>query len=145
MTGAPPGNTNAMKWSTPEERKAACERLCKHLRSGLSLQSFVEADEDTIKRYMKDFPLDFGTAEVKEAIRASRLFWEMVGVNGTLGKIKNFNASSWKFNMANRHGWKENVQHGSDPENPLPDNQPTTLVIVRTTRKDGEDDAPEGS
>lgn len=141
--GAPEGNNNAMKWSTPEERRAACDRLCAHLRSGLSMKCFPDADDQTLKRYMRDFPIDFAPDKIRQAIRENHKFWEVLGINGALGKIKNFSAPTWKFNMQNRCGWKDNLQLGSDPENPLPDNAPVVIEIVRTEK--AKSDAPSDS
>lgn len=49
---------------------------------------------------------DFGDA-VKRGESASQFYWEDLGMRGTLGQIKGFNASSWMFNMKNRFGWAE--------------------------------------
>lgn len=147
-SGAQPGNQNAMKWPTPEERQAAGQRLAAHLRTGLSLQSWGEADEETIKRYMADFSLDFGTEDIRAAMRESRQLWEKVGLNGTLGKIKNFNAASWKFNMQNRFKWKDSVQLSDDPENPTsPKKVEITVVraVKATQSATGSPDEPRDS
>lgn len=49
---------------------------------------------------------DFGDA-VQRGESASQFYWEDLGMRGTLGQIKGFNASSWMFNMKNRFGWAE--------------------------------------
>ncbi len=49
---------------------------------------------------------DFGDA-VARGEAASRYYWENIGMLGTLGELKGFNASSWMFNMKNRFGWAE--------------------------------------
>lgn len=95
----------AIKWKTPEDRRAACEAFCEHLRAGFSWASFPDADEDTVKRYIRDFPEDFCPEKVQQAERQSRHFWEKIGIAGTTGKLKGFNAKSWEFNMQNRLGW----------------------------------------
>lgn len=107
---APEGNNNRMLWKTPEERVAACKRVCDHLASGLSKDCFPDADWQTINVYMRKYPVEFDANLIEDATRRGRLFWEQVGIDGTLGAIDGFNANSWKFNMQNRHGWGERQQ-----------------------------------
>jgi hypothetical protein len=111
---APEGNNYNMKWKTPEERKAACESVCKHLEQGLSQNCFPDADWDTVERYMKEFPQDFPSEKIKEARRKGRMLWEGMGRDGAFGKVPNFNATSWIFNMKNRYkeDWRDKHEHG---------------------------------
>jgi len=102
--GAPIGNLNAEKFSTPEERQKVASDYLEHCRLGLSDASFY-VEEDTMRRYIDDYPIDFGT--IKEARRLRRLFWENMGIKGMSGEIKGFNSASWIFNMKNRFGWKD--------------------------------------
>jgi hypothetical protein len=104
---APEGNTNGMKFKTPEDRKAHQEAYIAHVESGLSDECFPECDPQTLRKYVAEFPIDFDTEMIGQAQRNRRLFWEKAGTDGTMGKIEGFNASSWKFNMANRFGWAE--------------------------------------
>lgn len=104
---APEDNINAMKYKTPEERQALCAAYAAHVESGLSDECFPECDMDTLHRYEADFPVDFPTDMLQAARRKRQLFWEKAGRDGTMGQIEGFNASSWKFNMSNRFGWKE--------------------------------------
>ncbi len=57
---------------------------------------------------------------VKEGERRSLLWWEEKGIEGMTGKIQGFNATTWIFNMKNRHKWKDATQLSNDPDNPLP-------------------------
>ena len=66
-------------------------------RIGISKQCFYE----WVQKYE-----DFGDA-VQRGESASQYYWEELGMRGTLGEIKGFNASSWMFNMKNRFGWTE--------------------------------------
>jgi len=111
MAGAPEGNINNKKWKTAKERKAACDAVCKHLSAGYSQSTFPDADWKTVEYYMKEYPIDFPSDRVTQAKREGGFLWEKIGMTGTIGKIKNFNASSWKFNMANRLGWKDKHDH----------------------------------
>lgn len=106
----------ASKWPTPKERKAACKSFCDHLRSGYSVISWPGADESTIKRYLKNFPGDFSPKDVAMAKRESLKFWEDIGIAGTTGKLKGFNARSWEVNMNNRAGWVTKVDITSGGE-----------------------------
>ena len=56
---------------------------------------------------MKEYPEDFDTDIIERARRERRLFWESMGVKGTAGEIKGFNAKSWDFNMKNRFNWAD--------------------------------------
>ncbi len=119
--GAQPGNNYALKFKTSEERQHLCDEFCKHMRQGLSKESFPHCDPQTLRRYMRDFPNDFDTEKMIEAERQGRLFWEKIGIAGAVGldevtladgstrKLKGFNAASWIFNMKNRYGWRDRV------------------------------------
>ena len=107
----PHGNPD--KWPTPEDRKAACERFCKHISAGYSIASWPEAKDETIKKYIQRYPDDFDADKIDEAHRKSLLFWEKLGVAGVSGKIKGFNAPTWIFNMKNRAGWRDAVDHSN--------------------------------
>lgn len=119
---APKGNDYNLKWKTPVERQEAFAAVCEHLAQGYSKECFPLADWDTIESYCEKFPEDFPTEKLKEAMRAHRLLWEGIGIDGARGKINNFSASSWIFNMKNRFraDWADRQLFGSDPENPLP-------------------------
>ena len=100
--GAPIGNNNAEKFQTPEERQKLALDYHEHCRQGLSDQAFY-IDEGTLHRYEEEYPIDFGT--IKESRRLRRVFWEELGIRGSQGAIKGFNAVTWIFNMKNRFGW----------------------------------------
>lgn len=101
------GNNLSLKFKTPEERKKLLDNYVFHVTNGYSDESFVPCDMQTFRRYVRDFPSDFDTDRITEARRQRQLFWENVGRDGTTGSIQGFNASSWKFNMANRFDWRE--------------------------------------
>lgn len=104
---APEGNDFAAKFKTPEERKQLCSEYIAHVESGLSDECFPACDPVTLKKYIQLYPVDFDTDAMIRAKRKRQLFWEEVGRDGTVGKIKGFNSKSWQFNMQNRFGWKE--------------------------------------
>ncbi len=121
---APLGNDYAMKFKTPEERQELCRKYCLHIEQGFSDASFIECDPDTIQRYIKDYAQDFPTDLIERAKRKRLLFWETVGIHGTIGipvevngkPYRGFNAKSWEFNMKNRFGWKDRTDITSDSE-----------------------------
>ncbi len=119
------GNDNAAKAKTPEEMKFLFEKFCNHLRQGFSKDSFPDCDYRTIETMIAENPSVLQADMMKQAKRHGRMFWESIGINGTIGMktakvngkeiaLKNFNALSWKFNMQNRYGWhdKQDVTSG---------------------------------
>jgi len=105
----PVGNPD--KWPTPEKRKAACKSFCKHIAQGYSIDSWPEASDDTIRTYIDRYPEDFDPEMISKAKRECLLFWEKQGILGMQGKIPFFSAGSWIFNMKNRAGWRDKVDH----------------------------------
>ena len=101
------GNTNAMKFKSPDDRQRLQNQYVEHVESGLSDECFPECDLQTLRRYLRDFPDDFDIDLIEVARRKRQLFWERAGRDGTMGQIDGFNAASWKFNMGNRFGWTE--------------------------------------
>lgn len=95
-------NANAMKFGTPEKRRRLSQNYIAHVEAGYSDASVsAAASRRRYERYLHDFPVDIDT-DLKEASRRKRqLFWEQMGNGGSAGKIKGFNALSWKFNMQN--------------------------------------------
>lgn len=97
-----------------------CEELIKHAAEGLSYESFagkLQVNIDTLYEWEKVHP---AFSEAKSAARkASLYFWEKVGVLGTTGKLKGFNATSWVFTMKCRHGWREPQQIDVNIGNPI--------------------------
>jgi hypothetical protein len=65
---------------------------------------------DSFDVYEKTHP-GFSEA-VKEAVAYSQAWWEEKGRNATFGRVDNFNATSFIFNMKNRFpkDWKDNKQ-----------------------------------
>lgn len=107
-----------LKFPTPEDRQDMWRALCDHVASGYSMKSFPLCDEDTFYKYMKDYPDDCPKEKLDEAKRKSMHLWERLGMGGATGKIKDFNAPSWIFNMKNRFGWRDKMDVTSD-EKPL--------------------------
>lgn len=85
-----------------------CEQLIEHMREGLSFESFsavIGVNRDSLYEWTNKHQ-EFSDAK-KVGLDHNLLFWEKVGRNGALGKIPNFNPTTWIFNMKNRHLWKD--------------------------------------
>ncbi|MGR3220201.1 MAG: hypothetical protein ACUZ8H_10345 [Candidatus Anammoxibacter sp.] len=129
----PTGNPD--KWPTPEDRKAACQRFCDHISAGYSIKSWPEADNETVKRYIDNFPEDFSYEQISEAHRTSLLFWEKLGVAGVTGKLKGFNAPTWIFNMKNRAGWRDAMDHTNSDGSLKPEPSTNNFIANLPTDK----------
>lgn len=107
-------NKFALKYKTNKARKRLCLKYCNHLTKGLSQESFSDCSYKTIESYISRYPDDFPIDKIEKAKRQGRLFWEKVGMDGMMGKIKGFNAKVWGFNFKNRFGWQENPEQIND-------------------------------
>jgi len=88
-----------------------CQMIIEHMKQGRSIKSFgsvVNACENTIHSWKEKNPEFLRSIKVGE--QHSFAFWERLGIAGAAGKVKNFNAASWIFNMRNRFGWRDNVE-----------------------------------
>lgn len=121
------GNNYRQKFKEAEEREFICQEYLKHCAQGLSDDCFPHCDRKTIQSYVKKFPKEFPAQKIERANRERRLFWERLGIAGTIGamtmpdgkkfKVDNFNTTAWIFNMKNRFGWKDrqDVTSGDKP------------------------------
>lgn len=89
-----------------------CQQLVDHMEMGYSLEAFAGRIGVTVKtlyNWVDAHPEFLHAKRLGEA--ASVLFWESLGVQGTMGKIQGFNTAAWIFNMKNRHHWKDRVEN----------------------------------
>jgi hypothetical protein len=92
-----------------------CQMLIDHMAQGFSFETFaalINKHPDTVNEWARhggkhEHP-EFSDAK-KVAFTHNRLFWERIGQDGMRGKIRNFNATVWIFNMKNRFKWHDNV------------------------------------
>jgi hypothetical protein len=85
-----------------------CELLIEHMRNGLSFESFAGVAgccRKTIYNWLEQHPQFLHAKSVGTGLSA--IFWEKAGIDGTLGKIDGFSASTWIFNMKNRFRWAD--------------------------------------
>lgn len=116
-SGAPHGNHNARKFDTAEERQAAFQAYCFHIAAGFSSESFhTPCVDKTVKAMLAKYPDEFDLDALDRAKAIGRHVWEDIGMQGTIGKIPGFNATSWRVNMFNRLGWAERQEHGFDKD-----------------------------
>lgn len=97
-----------------------CEDLIAHMKQGLSFESFAahcNTHFDSLYEWCKKYP-EFSEAK-KEGTAQCLAVWEKIGMQGTLGKIKNFNTASWIFNMKNRFKWRDAVEVSTENITPI--------------------------
>lgn len=92
-----------------------CEQLINHMANGLSFESFaglLGVSNKTLYNWTK---LSEEFLQAKEiGFEKSRLFWEKLGVAGAAGRVQNFNASAFIFNMKNRFKTQWRDRHELD-------------------------------
>lgn len=98
--------------SPPKYREEFCEMVIEHMAKGFSVESFggvAGVTDNTIHTWMRTHKNFY--ASVKIGSSRSRRFWEQLGIDGASGKIPNFNAATWIFNLKNRFGWTDKQEH----------------------------------
>lgn len=87
------------------------EMLIDHMAEGMSFESFagkMSLSKQTLYSWAENYST-FMDAK-KEGLEKCRYFWEKIGVAATLGKVENFNATCWIFNMKNRFHWSDRAE-----------------------------------
>jgi transposase len=88
-----------------------CDMLIEHMSNGYSLKSFgglIGVCEKTLHNWKKDYPQFLQSLNI--ATGKNAMFWEDLGIRGVRGQIEGFSASTWIFNMKNRHGWTDKTE-----------------------------------
>ena len=86
-----------------------CEKLVAHMAKGLSYESFaglIGVHRETLYEWERKHEIFSDSKKIGK--EKCLLFYETIGVQGMLGKIPNFNATTWIFKMKNKFGWKSN-------------------------------------
>src|ERR1700742_1471459 len=91
------------------ERRRLFVNLCAHVAQGLSLESFSEISDQTIYRFLRDYPEEFNREELEIAKKKGREWWENIGKAQASGVCLG-NSRTWFYNMANRYGWREKLE-----------------------------------
>ena len=92
-----------------------CEDLKEFMARGLSFQAFageIGVTRECLYEWERQIP-EFAQAK-KEAFAKCEIFWEEKGIQGMIGQIDKFNASSWIFNMKNRFKWTDRMEQKVD-------------------------------
>ena len=99
-----------------------CQQVIGFMAKGYSKEAAaaqIGVHRDTLYEWAKVHPM-FSDA-IKLAEGKSLLFWEKLGIDGAMGKISHFNASSWIFTMKNRFRWRDNPDLTIPDEEEAPD------------------------
>ena len=111
---------------------AFCQVVIDEMAKGLSKEAVaghLRISKQTLYNWAEEHS-EFLDA-INEGELASLYFWEKLGVMGAAGKVVNFNATAWVFNMKNRAGWRDKIEqtgetiHTHRVETYLPDNGKT--------------------
>lgn len=92
------------RFKTVAQKKKLLEDYIEHCKQGLSDDCFPPCNIEIFDICAVQNPDIFDIDAIERARRERQLFWEKLGITGTLGKIRGFNAASWRSNMENRFG-----------------------------------------
>lgn len=92
------------QFQTAAQRKKLLEEYIEHCKQGLSDECFPPCHIEVFDILAAQYPDIFDIDAIERARRERQLFWEKLGITGTLGKIRGFNAASWKSGMQERFG-----------------------------------------
>lgn len=84
-----------------------CQMLVNHMAEGYSFESFaalIDVSRETLYEWGRVHP-EFSDSK-KTAFDKNLLFWERAGITG-MRSPKEFCATTWIFNMKNRHKWRD--------------------------------------
>lgn len=124
----------------PDYDPAYCERLVSHMERGYSFESFagvVNTSRTTLYNWEKAYPEFLYAKEVGQA--KGQYWWEQKGIAAASGaKLshfdpRNFNLGVWNTTMKNRFGYRDRMEVGGDPENPV--KQEVTVTVRRLVPK----------
>lgn len=110
-----------------------CSKVVSLMAKGLSKDAVagkLGISRDTLYEWCKsheEFSDSIKTGEAK-----SRYYWEKIGMDGMLGKVKGFRPAVWIFIMKNRFGWRDNVniQEESTSSRYLPQNEDDPSMTI---------------
>jgi hypothetical protein len=90
-------------------REKTFKELCKHVRSGYSLDCFPSVSQKTIEELLSKYPEEWIEDELVEAMREGKRGWEAIGRRQAEGTCLG-NSRAWFYNMAHRYNWSEKQQ-----------------------------------
>ena len=92
------------RFKTVAQKKKLLEDYIEHCKQGLSDECFPPCNIEIFDICAVQNPNIFDIDVIERARRERQLFREKLGITGTLGKIRGFNAASWKSGMQERFG-----------------------------------------
>lgn len=92
------------RFQTAAQKGKLLEEYIEHCKQGLSDDCFPPCNIEVFDILAAQNTDIFDIDVIERARRERQLFWEKLGITGTLGKIRGFNAASWRSNMENRFG-----------------------------------------
>lgn len=118
-----------------------CGKVVSLMSKGLSKDAVagkLGISRDTLYEWCQtheEFSDSIKTGEAK-----SRYYWEKIGIDGMLGKVKGFHPAVWIFIMKNRFGWRDNLniqQEKAEMIQTMPEENPN-LILDRIIREHGK-------
>ena len=98
-------------------KKQFCQMLIDHMSQGFSYETFstvVKANRSNIYEWEKKHK-EFRDAK-KIAFDECQMYWEKMGMAGTVGKLKGFSTPMWIVQMKKRFKWADRQEHAVDTE-----------------------------
>ena len=111
MAGAPTGNQNAKKLTTPELKEEAYLKYCEWLARGKSWKSFTFQKDDlkvtgeTVRKYLEEDPIVFAPIHRQFAWAQGYAHWEQIVEDSAVGINKEANTASLQMLMRNKYDW----------------------------------------
>lgn len=114
-----------------------CEKLIEHMEKGFSFESFAAVIElkPRILYTWRDKHPEFKDA-FDMGLSKGRYYWEVMGINGAAGELKNFSASVWIFTMKCRFGYRDGTETGLQS-----DNKEDSVKIYKTQWRESQNKA----
>lgn len=87
------------------------QKLIDFLAQGYPFEAFageINVNPDTVYEWAKVHK-DFSDAKKMGRSKGLKAFCD-IGKAGTLGKVKNFNATPWVFMLKNIYGWRDKLE-----------------------------------
>lgn len=114
-----------------------CQKLIDIMSEGFSYEAAaakIGVNKTTLYEWEKHFE-EFSNAK-EQAFEMNRVFWESAGIEGLWNEKdeRQLNNTVWVFNMKNRFGWRDKVEHSGDQENPI-----GMKLFCPTEKPDGEE------
>ena len=99
-------------------KKSYNKELIEHMGKGFSFESFagkIDVARSTLYNWLESQP-SFMDAK-NTAFEKSRLFWERIGIHGTVGKLPGWNPTGWIYNVKNRfpNEWNDRKEAEKSP------------------------------